>query len=443
MRTLFAKILLWFGGTAVFGIVGMVVIMDVSAPASSKEKEPTLQTLRFQGGAAVSAYEEGGRPALRRALSNVYFGAGQRLVLTDAQGHPLNGRSDDLGPLVERARRSSTFPDLPSHATVFAVPIAGRQGSYWFFLLAPPEGASFWIRLHHAFAFPHVWLIIVVSLVSYALAWQLTRPIQELRVAAERLGRGDFGARVRSDRKDELGDLARTFDSMAERIERAVTAQRQLVQDVSHELRSPLSRIAVAVELARTNPDPNDALDRANREVERLNALIEELLAATRDELHAAPVDLAALLAEVVEAVEIEARARNCRIALDSPGPLEVTADARLLRRALENVARNAVHYTAPGTEVRISTRRRDGGIDIVVEDAGPGVPEESLPRLFDPFYRVAPDRDRSTGGVGLGLSIARRAIELHGGTVAAANTHPGLRVVMSLPASRVIMKSG
>lgn len=230
---------------------------------------------------------------------------------------------------------------------------------------------------------------------------------------------------------------------MAERIERAVTAQRQLLQDVSHELRSPLSRIAVAVELARTNPDPNDALDRANRDVERLNALIEELLAATRDELHTAPVNLAEMLAEVVEAVEIEARARNCRIVLDAREPIELLADARLLRRAVENVARNAVHYAVPETEIRISACRREGWVDIVVQDAGPGVPEESLPRLFDPFYRVAPDRDRSTGGVGLGLSIARRAIELHGGRVEAINTHPGLRVVLSLPASRVIMKSG
>jgi len=278
-------------------------------------------------------------------------------------------------------------------------------------------------------------------LLSYALARHITKPILELRSAAERLGQGDFGARVRSTRSDELGELGRTFDKMAERIEHSVTAQRQLLQDVSHELRSPLSRLGVALELARSSPEPAASLDRVEREAARLNELVAELLAMTRDELRTSEVNLAGLLGAIVDDAQIEAEARNCRVALDEVPDIDLEADPKLLWRAVENITRNAIHYTAPGTTVHVGARQRGGQIEISVQDAGPGVPDDAVHRIFDAFFRVDRDRDRSTGGVGLGLSIARRAVEMHGGTIRAVNTHPGLRVVLSLPASVIRKK--
>jgi len=270
-----------------------------------------------------------------------------------------------------------------------------------------------------------------VLVLSYALARHLTRPLVELRAATDRLGAGDLAARVVSTRQAEMGELARSFDQMGDRVQRAVTAQKQLLQDVSHELRSPLSRLGVAVEMARTDPAQ---LDRVAREAGRLNTLVSELLALSRDQVRTALVELSELLAGVVDDNQIEAGARPCRLLLDAPAGLRVRADPELLRRAVENVLRNGIRYAAPDTEVRLTARRAGVRMEITVQDAGPGVPDNALGQIFAPFYRVEPDRDRSTGGAGLGLPIARRAVELHGGVISAANTRPGLRVTISLP---------
>jgi len=434
MRTLFAKILLWIVATAMLAVLGFVAVIARTGSAPDRAHAPVLRVLRFHAGEAAHAYDEGGSAALADYLGRIQSAYELRGVLTDLQGRSLAGSQEDFSPLMEHARTRRVFADPARRAVVFATSINGRQGPYWFFLLVPRETLGFWSHVRRALTPPHLWVLGFVILLSYALAHYLTRPVLELRDAAERLGRGDFSARVRSDRQDELGELARTFDRMAERIEHAVTAQRQLLQDVSHELRSPLSRLGVAVELARSSPNPREALDRVSREAERLNDLVGELLAMTREGLRATEVNLAALLTAVVDDVQIEAQARQCRLVLEAAPQIAFQADPKLLSRAVENVVRNAVHYTTPETEVRVAAHRRDGTLEITVQDAGPGVPEESLPHLFDAFYRVDRDRDRSTGGVGLGLSIARRAIELHGGTIRASNTHPGLKVVLSIP---------
>ncbi len=434
MKSLFAKILLWFLATATIAVTGFAVIAALVDADSPRGRETFQQELRFHGGEAVHIYEESGPAALADHLARMTVVYHFNGALTDEQGRSLSDPSQDLSNFVERARRRRVFSDFPRYVLVFSSEVTGRQGQYWFFLLLPRDQFGFWARLRRTATLPHLWLLASVVLLSYALARYLTQPVKELRRAAERLGQGDFQARVRSTREDELGELAQTFDHMADRIERAVTAQQQLVQDVSHELRSPLSRLAVAVELARTSPDPAAALDRVEREAERLNELVGELLAVSRDQIRPEPVDFSALLAQVTEELQIEAQAHPCRLTLDAARDLTLSGDPELLRRAVENVTRNAIRYTSPQSEVRVVASRRGGQIEITVQDAGPGVPEEALPRLFDPFYRVSPDRDRSTGGVGLGLSIARRAVELHGGRIAAANTRPGLRVSITLP---------
>lgn len=288
----------------------------------------------------------------------------------------------------------------------------------------------------------------VVLAVSWLLARSLAAPIRELRRATRRLASGDLGARVvpaLGNRRDETAELGRDFDRMAARIEDLVAAQQRLLRDISHELRSPLARLGVALELARQKAGAEAALslDRIGREAERLNDLIGQLLALTRlegaGELPVREeVDLAELLQEVARDADFEARGRNCSVQVEACEPARVTGIPELLRRAVENVVRNAVRFTAEGTAVAVSLRQTAAGAArIEVRDRGPGLPEAALLEVFRPFYRVADARDRGTGGAGLGLAIAERAVRLHGGTIRAENEPDGgLRVTIELPKS-------
>ncbi len=243
------------------------------------------------------------------------------------------------------------------------------------------------------------------------------------------------------NRRDELAALATDFDQMAEQIESLVNGQRRLLGDISHELRSPLARLNVALELARqrAGEDAATALQRIEREAETLNEMIGQLLALTRLENHTEAVqrtsfDLAQLIREIVDDADYEAKNCNRLVRLESPELCHVLGNEQLLRRAVENVVRNAVQFTADGTEVEVKLACGDQAV-ITVRDHGPGVPAEALDKLFRPFYRVDEARDRESGGTGLGLAIAERAVRLHGGTVEAANVVTGgLAVTIILP---------
>jgi two-component system sensor histidine kinase CpxA len=238
----------------------------------------------------------------------------------------------------------------------------------------------------------------------------------------------------------------RDFDGMAERIENLVNAQNRLLHDISHELRSPLARLSVALGLARqrTGKEAESVLDRIENETSRLNELIGRLLTLARLEggeeaLPQASLRLDQLVAEVGKDAEFEAQARNCHVKVRADAECTLTGNAALLRSAIENVVRNAVRYTREGSDVEVVVEQHHAGFNsegvIRVSDSGPGVPEASLDKLFRPFYRLEDDRGRQTGGVGLGLSIAERAIRLHGGSVKAMNRpEGGLTVEIRLP---------
>jgi signal transduction histidine kinase len=209
--------------------------------------------------------------------------------------------------------------------------------------------------------------------------------------------------------------------------------------DISHELRSPLARLSVAVELARSGEDAESHLNRIQKEADRLNSLVGELLQVTRAEGDPSQqrwedVRLDTLVAEVVDDCSFEAEARGCHVELTEKRQTELSGDPELLRRAVENVVRNAIRYSPPGTTVEVSVHNGSDQVAVTVRDCGPGVPEDSLARIFDPFYRVDTDRNRTSGGVGLGLAIAKRAVELHKGRLWAINASPGLMVKMEMP---------
>jgi two-component system sensor histidine kinase CpxA len=302
-------------------------------------------------------------------------------------------------------------------------------------------------------------LLAMSTLVCYGLVRYLTGPLSALRSATQQLAAGDLSARTGAGmrgRRDEVADLGRDFDTMAERIEGLVTSQRQLLGDISHELRSPLSRLSMAQALARrhieqgaSEEEITGALDRIKRETGRLNALIEQLLQLARLESgEMSPdvelLDLATVLQDVISDADFEARISQRAVCISSSESCIVRGSPDLLGSAIENVVRNAVRYTPSGSRVEVSLRvdnETPNEIEqavIRVRDYGQGVPEAHLTDLFRPFYRVDAARDRNSGGVGLGLAITDRAIRSHGGSVVAQNAAGGgLLVELRLPLYR------
>ena len=298
--------------------------------------------------------------------------------------------------------------------------------------------------------------LLLSGLVCYGLVNFLTSPLVVLREATRRLAAGELEARThagQAKRRDEVADMGRDFDAMADRIETLVKSERQLLGDISHELRSPLTRMTMALALARRHagedqvPDEmQGALNRIGRETRRLDALIGQLLELVRlesgdDYSVREIVDLEALTREVVQDADFEAQGQNQNrhVTLVSSEPVRLHGVNDLLLSAVENLVRNALRYTQPGTGVEVAlvrTRTETGEIaTITVRDHGPGVPEEALAHLFRPFFRVESARDRGSGGVGLGLAITQRAIEAHRGTVTAKNAPGGgLKVTIILP---------
>jgi two-component system sensor histidine kinase CpxA len=413
-------------------ILGSGLITELSMDTSERQP-PFSRFTQFQLEEARHAYEEGGRPALEKFLTrfqNVFDGRG---MLTTANGTDLlTGQRRDQ--LVQHARDRQAY-HLTSKGHVVILRAAG-DGKYWFFHLVPRRQMGSWFLTPQ-----HLFMIGAAVLFCYLLAYHLTKPLRELEKAVARFGQGDFSARARSTRSDELGQLARAFDDMAGRIETLMAAERRLLLDISHELRSPLARLGVAVELARSGEDREQALNRIQKESDRLNELVGQLLQVTRVEgdpslLRSEPVRMDDLVQELVHDSSIEAEARGSKLRLNATEPVTVEGDPELLRRAVENVIRNAIRYAPPETEVEVTLSREHGTCVVSVRDYGPGVPEESLTRIFDPFYRVEKDRNRVKGGVGLGLSIARRAVVLHKGELSAKNVHPGLMVTMKIPAA-------
>ncbi|HXP98314.1 MAG TPA: ATP-binding protein [Telmatospirillum sp.] len=294
-------------------------------------------------------------------------------------------------------------------------------------------------------AVPMISGAVIAFLFSIFLAWYLSRPLHHLRWALHSVAQGNLATRVwprMGTRRDEIVDLGRDFDSMAARLQHLEEARQRLLHDLSHELRSPLTRMQAAIGLLRQSPSKTDAmLERIDREADRLNSLVEEVLTLARLEVGAdllarERVDLIELLSAIVEDAAFEAEAAGRAVHFSDEGQFVSTVNGEVLCRAFENIIRNAVKFTAAGTAVDIhATPSPDGQwLHVSVEDHGPGVPADMLDRIFEPFLRV--ETVQPGPGFGLGLAIARRAILSHGGQIhAEAGSGGGLRVSISLPA--------
>jgi two-component system sensor histidine kinase CpxA len=359
---------------------------------------------------------------------------------------------------AQRALRSARPPDATQYSvsstSLLVAQQVTTQGHKYVYVSRLPR-TPFVINWR-ALALRLVIVSLIGGLLCYGLARYLTTPIRKLRSTSHEFADGNLTARVSSPlvkRHDEIGQLGRDFNQMAERLESMVAAQHRLLGDISHELRSPLARMNVALELARkrAGADARSALDRIERESETLNEMIGHLLTLTRLEtgtrgLQASDVDLAHLVREVAEDADYEAQSRNRSVQVVTCDECSTMGTEELLRSAVENVVRNAVRYTAEGTPVEITLRASNGagrngnggGAAIIsVRDHGDGVADEAIDKIFRPFYRTEDARDRESGGAGLGLAITSRAVRLHGGSVSAANAKGGgLEVTIKLPIS-------
>ena len=464
MKSLFLKIFLSFWAALALSLVLAILVTIALRPARHGIESQGLQTLAE----AVNAYQSGGERGAHDYLEELWHTQHVRAFVFDAKGHELAGRQVPLWvedsrqdrPPREGPLRHRTWIDklLPSRMIREALTLDGKR--YTLVLELPPGP-----RVFGPHEIPGLGIAIAIvssGLICYLLAWSLTSPVTRLRMAAQSVAAGDLSARTGAPsggRSDELTELIRDFDRMAERIEGLVDSQSRLLKDVSHELRSPLARLNVALGLARQRvasevapevaPELELSLNRIELEADRLNQLIQRLLTISRLEsgaggLRKTMLSLRELVEQVAHDAEYETPGRGCRVttpAADAADEFLVEADPDLLRSAVENAVRNATRYTAEGTTVEVRLERQqaaNGEKEIIVRvlDSGPGVPDEALPKIFEPFYRLDDARNRQTGGAGLGLSIADRAIRLHGGQLRASNRKEGgLQVEIRIPA--------
>ncbi|MBO0719769.1 MAG: HAMP domain-containing protein [Blastocatellia bacterium] len=458
MGRLFFKIFCGFWLAMVMGgvLVSLVVVVSGTEPLVARWNAIAGTAMSYYAQTAAETYERDGAAGLRSLFERMEEESDIRAYFFAADGRELSGRTapERAWMLASRALANGGYVrSFGGNRTLAAQTAAGPFAGRYILVGDLPRGrrgipGGMRVLLLYASAY-----LLAISLICYLLARYLTGPIIKLRAGVRRLASGDVRVRVGPEigrRNDELADLSRDFDVMADRLEKLIQAQRRLLGDISHELRSPLTRLNLSLAIARrvAGPDAAEQLDRIEAEAGRINTLIDQLLMLTRlesgvEEVGEASIDLAQLVEEIAVDADFEARNLKRAVRIIESDECFTTGSHLLLRSAVENVVRNAVRYTAEGTAVEIRLRVEWlGGAStavISVHDHGPGVPEKALADLFRPFYTVTEARDRKSGGSGLGLAITERAVRLHGGSVEAANAPGGgLIVEIRLPGSEV-----
>jgi two-component system, OmpR family, sensor histidine kinase CpxA len=449
MRSLFLKIFLSFWlATALFIVVAIMVTVAMRPTRQITSVE--LSQSKFLS-EAVDAYQAGGADKLRDYLRSLRDTQHVRAVLFNEHGQLVGHIVPPWFTETANGQRSTAdtfWGRINPHFQMLKASMTASDAHRYTLVTELPPGQN---ALFGPGGVPGLGILIAVlssGLVCYILSRLLTSPILRLRKATQKLAGGDLSARAGGSSlrgKDEMSQLVRDFDLMAEQIEKLIGAQSRLLKDISHELRSPLARLTVALELARqrTGPEAQSILDRISLESSRMNELIGSLTKIARLEsgtgMRKVPVQLEEVLEEIARDAAFEAQARNCQAQAEVLDELPVLGDPALLHSAIENVVRNATRYTPDGTTVKIHAEKVEkwGLAEAVirVSDSGPGVPQDALEKIFRPFYRIDDARVRATGGVGLGLAITDQAVRLHGGSVRASNLpEGGLLVEIRLP---------
>lgn len=436
------------------------------------EESIARRFINLQMTSAESALKAGGLPALHRLMAS--WPDGEQTLLTarapsaaaDEPG-PVAGNNPSFAGKGNSPLAATGAGDTDQHATPGATrrgppgsPALARLESIANRQVTAADGQQYLRhydvenlrRLYHNghrsnilnMPSPLFWLGLTGGLLfSFLLAWNLTRPMRQLRSAFERVSLGDLTVRllpVMRRRHDEITEVAKDFDAMAERLQVLVAAREALLHDISHELRTPLARLQLAIGLAHQNPANVDtSLARIEQEAERLDRMVGELLALSRAEhqgmLAEEYFDLLGLVEAVVNDARYEAQLTKVTIALTARQPADYTVkgNAEMMRRAVENIVRNALRFSLPGQEIKVSLATEDRLLTISVTDQGPGIASEKLSSIFDPFVRV--NSPQSGKGYGLGLAITRKVLLAHGGSVDAHNGRDGgLQIQLRLP---------
>jgi two-component system, OmpR family, sensor histidine kinase CpxA len=449
MRSLFFKIFIifWIAQSLIF-VISTALILRHRFPHPASMLDPAFTSLHIEASQALKAFDSNGCDGFDG------FARDHRdtLALVDESGKTVCGQAelDSPGKIGSAAE---IYGRQVGNDTVWTLPATSADGRKYRFLVSIhhwEEHHTWYGDLMH-FAFPQLPVAIAVGgLTTFALVMIFTRPVIRLRKAARELARGNLSARVNEKPEgkvltgDEFDGLVHDFNHMAERLQSLVDAHKLLLRDVSHELRSPLARVSVALELSREDADATMSthLDRIQRETEKLNQLIGQLLtlssmetADTLDKFER--VSLRELLSEMLPDAEYEAQQRGTAVELDAGCDCTVEGRRELLYRAIENVIRNAIRYTEAGSKIDVSLQRDSSARIAILEvsDRGPGIPLSELESIFRPFYRLDQARNAQTGGFGVGLAIAERAIKLHSGCIRASNrTGGGATIQISLP---------
>jgi len=412
--------------------ISFVIFHSINTRVEQKTIDPAIDRIdELELESARAALSSGGPQALQAYLTRLNH------VFRGASHYLLDSRGIDVLSGENRATMLPPPPRSKWRTRANGHYIRAHRSSdhqYWIVAVGIPETPPTWTYL------PYYLLVIGAT---GALCWiasvGVVSPVRRIASSIAQFGQGNLSVRVHSTRPDEIGQLGRSFNQMADRLQQLIVSERRLLGDISHELRSPLARLKFAIKLARTSPDTKSSLDRIERDVDRLTTLVADIVEINFIESRpiipeTGNVRAAEIMEEVIRDCALEAESHGCRIAVTGRLTGEVEGNRELLRRAVENVLRNGIRYSPQFSTIDVSVSESTHTATITIRDYGPGVPEQALTQIFDPFFRVEEARDANGGGSGLGLSIAKQAVQLHHGAITAENASPGLRVQITLP---------
>ena len=455
MRSLFLKIFLWFWLTIIFATLATVVV-TVLFPSQAfivQAKNYFAFNLATTGKLGAGFYEKEGQRALNDFLSQIETISSFRLHFLSEDGIPLHSASLPEGAKALArdtvAETSPQFKNIMTHPLI-AIKTVSDSGKAYVIILELPIGiAQYFFKLTQGHVLRLLSALLVSGAICFLFVRYLTTPIKKLQIAVRRFAQGDLQVRVSKqmgNRKDEIANLGKDFDVMAAQIETLMHAHERLLRDIAHELRSPLTRLNVALEITRkhTGEAAKHFIDRIGQEADKLSQLITQLLTLSRIEnidtmIKKSKVALEEIVSRIAQDAAFEGQGRDCRVTFDCRDQCQILAEGNIIRSAIENVVRNALRFAPIGSQVeivqKIEKTQKGPVVEITVSDSGPGVAEEALDNLFRPFFRADHPQDRASGGAGLGLAIAYRAITLHQGQIHAKNrAQGGLSVQMRLP---------
>lgn len=440
MSRLGLRIFLAFFATLVLVAASAVTITSWLLSAQHREATQELGAVAIEASAAL---ERDGEDGLLEWAAKIERGARSdsearpRVLVIDEWGADLLGREvpADVMARIKNSRAEEPVVDLPM--------LLSDDGDRFYLYALPGSVPSGPLGLPDARLPLLIAALLITLLVSSWLAASITRPVRALQRVTRDLAAGDLETRAPievSGRRDEIGRLGASFDSMAAQLGELLRARERLLRDVSHEIRSPLTRMRLATELARDGVGIDLQLARIDSEVERLDALVGNILDVARLEsgvevLRREPLDLVALVDRIAADAAFEAQSRGCSVRWRPPAEnCDITGDTDWTGAAIENVVRNALHHAPHDSNVELELDILPTRYELRVRDQGPGVPAADLERIFEPFHRVAPDRARESGGAGLGLAITSRVMRAEGGGCRARNLAHGLEISLWWP---------